>query len=129
MSTRSDIIKAIFKLSKPAAQKPLGMLPVSGIPAATESDQSCPPLAHSHIILYFLREQIKRKFQILRKNFSREANNGPYPRWSCTIMMIARMAEITMTNGHKNFETRIQMYDRYKRRSTVQSVSEFRNPF
>jgi hypothetical protein len=112
MSTRRDIMKAIFKLSKPAAQKPLGIVPVSDVP---EADQSWPPLAHSHMILYFLyKSEIEEIFKILmRKNF-KEADNGPYPRWSCTIMMIARMAEITITNGHRHFDTLVQMYDRYK---------------
>ncbi len=54
-------MKAIFKLSKPAAQKPVGMVPVSDIPAATESDQSWPPLAHSHMILYFLYIKVRSK--------------------------------------------------------------------
>jgi len=55
ISTRSDIINAMFKLSNPAAQNPLGIVPGFDTPDATESDHSCPPLAHSHRILSFLQ--------------------------------------------------------------------------
>lgn len=113
ISTRSDIIKAMFKLSNPAAQNPLGIVPGFDTPDATESVHSCPPLSHSHRILSFLQRNGIRNHSGVG---SKENRKRTHPRWSCTIMMMPRIVEITITNGHKNFETRIQMYDRYKAR-------------
>jgi len=90
-STTSDTIKAMFKLSNPIAQNPEGTVPfVLRATVPVLLGHSCPPLLHSQMILSF-------------------------PRWSWTIMMIARTAQITITNGHKNLTTRIQMYDRFER--------------
>lgn len=36
-----------------------------------------------------------------------------HPRWSSTIMKMARTRQSTMINGQMNLQTRVQMYDRY----------------
>ena len=48
---------------------------------------------------------------------ARDGNEGAkdrrytYPRWSSTIIRIARTAQMMMTKGHRNLHTRVQMYD------------------
>ena len=37
-----------------------------------------------------------------------------YPRWSSTIMIMHRTAQMMIMNGQMNLHTRVQMYDRYK---------------
>jgi len=76
-------MNAVFRLEYPKVQNPLGIDPESDVVVEVEEVQSWPPLLHSHVMLSF-------------------------PRWSSTIMMIARTAEITIMKGQTNLATRIQ---------------------
>jgi len=99
----SETMNAALILATPVAQKPLGigagrLVDLAEIPASS-GDQTRPPWLHSQAILSF-------------------------PRCSSTIMMIARIALITMMNGHMNLHTLIQMYDLLDRAKIVITAAD-----
>jgi len=84
-SITSDATKAVFKLENPVVQNVDGIVEVVGVVTA-EAGHNWPPLAHSHAIL-------------------------SSPLRSSTIIMMVRIAQITIMNGQRNLQTLIQTYD------------------
>jgi len=96
-------MNAALILATPAAQKPFGigaglllLLPSS---ASSSGFQTRPPWLHSQVMWSF-------------------------PRCNSTIMMMARIALITMMNGHMNLTTLIQMYDLLDRAKIVITAAD-----
>jgi len=86
-STNNEMINAALRLLKPAEQNPTGKEDFAAYWAF--EDHIWPPWSHSQMILSF-------------------------PLCNCTIIRVARTAQIIMTNVQRNLQTRIQMYDRFE---------------
>jgi hypothetical protein len=104
MSTRREIIKAVSRPENPKEQKALGR-DTEDVPAPGDIVHSLPPLLHSHVILSCLR--------MVSIDDKQDGKYSTDPRWSWTIMKIARIAVITIMKGQRDFDTSVSMYDRY----------------
>jgi hypothetical protein len=103
-------MNAVFRLENPLVQNVDGKLVVV-VTFATDAGHSWPPLSHSHAILSFLRDL---------EQTSLHANVKAHPLCNSTMIMMVRIAQIMIKNGHRNMQTLIRMYDRCHRMSMLE---------
>ena len=118
-STNTPTMNAVFKLENPDVQNAAGAFPLP-YPAAADAVHSWPPFAHSHSIFSFL-SHVKQLTAL-----SPESNEALYPLSSSTIMIMSRMAEMTIRNGHRTTLARDQTEDRCDRDEIAISTSQTR---
>jgi len=96
-STNSPTMNAVLMVGNPTMQNSAGNAGDELMLAAADSQYSCPPLSHSHSIFSF-------------------------PRFSSTIIMIARTAQATTENAQINCIAREKVYDRIEREMAVRAA-------